>query len=191
MKDKANYMNPETFNRVLETIPALRIRKWIDNDVKMLFKILYWAALRPSEGIRLSREDFDLSERKIYLGKTKTRKEDEAPIPQRFVKELGGYLQTKEPGRLLPGLTYDTFYPWLKRLGKILDIPAWVKPQSVTGEKTVGHIFRKTIGKDMLQGTFGEKFEIPIVSKQLRHSKPSITMDHYLKQTIEAVLEAW
>jgi integrase len=77
----------------------------------------------------------------------------------------------------------------------MLDIPSWVTLQSETGEKTVGHIFRKSIGKDMLNGVHlnkdGKKFEIPIISKQLRHSKPSITVDSYLKSTIEAVLDQW
>ncbi len=36
-----------------------------------------------------------------------------------------------------------------------------------------------------------KKFEIPIISKQLKHSKPSITVDSYLKSTIETVLDQW
>ena len=163
----------------------------MDKDVEMLFKICYWCGLRPSEGIGLKKEDFNLVERDVYLGKTKTAKQDRAPIPQRFVPELEAYLGTKESGPLFPGLTYDTAYPWFKRLGKLLDIVAWIMPQSETGEKTVGHIFRKSLGKDMSRGTYGKKFSPSIVSKQLRHSKPSITIDHYLKESIEAVKEEW
>ena len=190
-----NYLNPEDFERVIETIPRLGIRKWDDDDIEMLFRMLYWCALRPNEGIRLSKEDFDLESRKIYLGKTKTNVNDVAPIPMVFIPELTTYLYTKEPGRLFSGLSYNTFYPWLKKLGRILDIPSWVTLQAETGEKTVGHIFRKSIGKDMLTGVHrtkdGKKFDIPIISKQLRHSKPSITVDSYLKSTIEAVLDQW
>lgn len=194
-KSTSNYLNPEDFERVIQTIPSLGIRKWADYDVEMLFRILYWCALRPIEGIKLSKEDFDLESRKVYLGKTKTHKNDVAPIPLVFVDELGDYLELKESGRLFEGLTYNTFYPWLKKLGRKLDIPSWITLQEETGEKTVGHIFRKSIGKDMLNGVHrtrdGRKFEIPIISKQLRHSKPSITQDHYLKATTEAVLEQW
>lgn len=195
MRSTNNYLNPEDFDRVIYAIPSLGIRKWMDDDVEMLFRILYWCALRPIEGIRLSKEDFDLESRKVYLGRTKTHVNDVAPIPTVFISELQSYLHTKESGRLFEGLTYNTFYLWLKRLGKILDIPSWVTLQKDTGEKTVGHIFRKSIGKDMLTGVHltkdGKKFDVPIISKQLRHSKPSITVDSYLKSTIEAVLDQW
>lgn len=191
MKDKVNYMSQETFALVLAAIPSLKIRKWMDNDVQMLFKIWYWLALRPGEGIKLRKEDFDLENREAYLGKTKTKKNDYAPIPSLFLPELTAYLDKKESGSLFPGLTYDTAYRWFVRLGKMLDIPAWTAPQKETGEKTKGHIFRKSLGKDMLDGTHGKKFEIPIISKQLRHAKPSITVDHYLKASIEAVKESW
>ena len=191
MQSTFNYLNPDDFARAIATIPQLGIRKWLDKDVEMLFKICYWCGLRPSEGIRLKKEDFNLGEREVSLGQTKTAKQDKAPIPARFIPELQAYLDIKEPGSLLPDLTYDTAYVWFKRLGRLLGIIAWTKPQSETGEKTVGHIFRKSLGKDMSRGTYGKKFSPAIVSKQLRHSKPSITIDHYLKETIEAVKEEW
>ena len=191
MQSKFNYMNPEDFARVIVSIPLLKIRKWFDKDIEMLLKICYWCALRPGEGIGLEKEDFNLVEREVYLGQTKTTKQDKAPIPQLFISELQAWLDTKNPGKLFPELTYDTAYVWFKRLGRILDIDAWTMPQSETGEKTVGHIFRKSLGKDMLDGTHGKKFAIPIISKQLRHKKPSITIDHYLKASIEAVKEEW
>ena len=191
MQSTFNYLSPGDFARVIATIPELGIRKWLDKDVEMLLKICYWCGLRPSEGIRLKKEDFNLGEREVYLGQTKTAKQDKAPIPMMFMAELEAYLDTKQPGRLLPDLTYDTTYVWFKRLGKMLNVEAWIKPQSETGEKTVGHIFRKSLGKDMSRGTYGKKFSPAIVSKQLRHSKPSITIDHYLKESIEAVKEEW
>ena len=188
-------MNQEDFARIIDAIPTLSIRKWYDQDIEMLFEILYWCALRPAEGIRLKKEDFDLESRKINLGRTKTKLNDVAPIPRKFMPRLASYLAAKDDGRLFVGLTYNTFYPWLKRLGKMLEIPSWITHQSITGEKTVGHIFRKSIGKDMLTGVHlnkdGKKFAIPIISKQLRHSKPSITIDSYLKSTVEAVLDEW
>ena len=195
MKDKSNYISPETFALVLATIPSLKIRKWADIDIQMLFKILYWLALRPIEGIMLEKKDINIEDREAYLGKTKTRYDDRAMIPTPFVPELESWLRTKEDGRLFPKLTYNTVYPWLRKLGVMLDIPAWTIPQSKTHEKTKGHIFRKSIGKDMLTGVHltkdGKKFEIPVISKQLRHSKPSITIDHYLRSDIEAVKDAW
>jgi len=68
---------------------------------------------------------------------------------------------------------------------------AWTVEQSETREKTVGHIFRKSIGKAMIceevLGIDGKKMEVSLISKLLRHSKPSITIDHYLKADLKQV----
>ena len=192
MEDKINYISQDTMREAIEYVPVLGIRKWKDEDITMLFKILYYCALRPSEGIYLKKESFNLKDREIYLGKTKTKRNDSAPIPRIFVDELANYLILKDNGRLFPDLKYNTFYKWLKRIGKNLDITAWQISERDSGEKTVGHIFRKSVGKDMLSGVYGEKAkEIPIISKQLRHSNVATTMNHYLKAEIEAVKEAW
>lgn len=192
MRSTNNYLNQDDFGRVIDAIPTLGIRKWFDQDIAMLFEIMYWCALRPNEAIGLKKEDFDIEIREICLGNTKTRRNDRAPIPTIFVPRLSLWLAQKEDGRLFDGLTYNSFYPWLKKLGRKLDIAAWITPQEITGEKTVGHIFRKSVGKDMLSGLYGEKAKnISVISKQLRHAKPSITVDHYLKADIQVVKEAW
>jgi integrase len=192
MQDKVNYISPETFQEILNYIPQLGIRNWKDRDVQMLFKILYFCALRPTEGIFLKKEMFDLVDREIALGKTKTKKNDVAHIPTIFIEELGAWLETKESGRLFDGLSYNTAWHWLDRMGKKLNIKAWQVLQSESSECTKLHIFRKSVGKDMLSGLYGEKASsIPVISKQLRHSKPSMTVDHYLKASLDAVKEAW
>ncbi len=180
-----NYINPDMFKVILNHIPKLKIRKWTDYDVQFLFKILYECALRPIEGIRLQKENFNIQDRIIYLGKTKTKKGDKVVIPQKFLAELKFYIEQKEDGPLFPGLNYAAFIKWIIRLGKDLEIKAWTTPQSETGEKTKGHIFRKSKGKDLLK-EIGLN-ELDIISKHLRHSKPSITFDSYLKASTEAV----
>ena len=192
MQDKVNYISPETMEVILNYIPSLMIRKWKDNDIQMLFKILYFCALRPSEGIFLKKESFNLEDREIYLGKTKTKKNDVAHIPNIFLDELRTWLIFKEDGRLFDGLKYNTAWRWLDRMGRDLNIKAWQVNESESNEKTKLHIFRKSVGKDMLNGLYGEKAKsIPVISKQLRHAKPSMTIDHYLKATLETVKEAW
>lgn len=190
MRAKSNYLDPEKFQLCIETIPQLHIRKWKDQDVAMVvFKIPYWLGLRMGESIRLTAEDFDLEKKECYLGKTKTHKEDEAPIPDDFIPELKSYLEGKT-GLLLPGCNYQVVYNWLKRLGKMLDIPALITSQAITGEKTVTHIFRKSIGKDMLYGIHGPKAPLNVVSKQLRHND-LVTTSKYLKVGIEDVKDWW
>lgn len=186
MDSNPNYINQYDFDRIIAAIPTLKIRKWNDRDVEYLFKILYHMALRPIEGIKLSKEDFDIKNRFVYLGKTKTSNADKAIIPRIFEDELVLYLDSKEEGRLFPGLTYRTLWTWLKRLGKELDIDAWKKGNSAKqGEKTVGHIFRKSWGKDALNELGMDK--IDIIAQHLRHKKPSMTFDHYLHANIEKV----
>jgi len=188
---KYNYMSPQELEQVIGEIPSLSIRKWKDKDVEYLFRNMYWMALRPMEGINLSKEDFHLDDGEVFLGKTKTVKFDKASIPVPYIPQLRAYLATKDEGRLVPGLTYMPFYMWLKKLGKMCNIEAWTSMQKDTGEKTVGHIFRKSLGKDMRDGTHGKKFNYDVISKQLRHSDPVITMKYYLKASTDEVKEAW
>jgi len=180
-------MNPGQFTQVIEAIPSLKIRKWLDLDIEYLFRVQYECALRPIEAIRLTKESINLSERRIYLGQTKTTSEDQVTIPRGFVAPYTHYIDTKEPGRLTRDLTYETYILWINRLGKMLEIPAWTTPQSVTHEKTKGHIFRKSKGKDLIQ-ELGYT-SMPLISKHLRHSSPEITARYYLKVDIEAVKE--
>src|SRR2546427_9049248 len=152
MKPTSNWMTQEQFILLLADIPRLKIRKWKDDDVRMLFKICYWLALRIGEGLRLSVDDFDLDLMYVYLGKTKTTYNDKRIIPVAFIPELKSYLHTRS-GDLFHGMKYDSVYGWLIRLGKMLDIKALTTKQSESKEKTKTHIFRKSRGKDMYFGT--------------------------------------
>ena len=67
MKSTNNYMNPEEFQRVLDHIPQLNIRKWLDEDIQWLFKICYHCALRMGEAVKLEKKDFDIERREIDL----------------------------------------------------------------------------------------------------------------------------
>ena len=190
MRAKSNYLDPDQFALCIGAIPLLKSRKWEAEDIAMvIFKIPYWCGLRMGEAIRLTVEDFDIISKEVYLGRTKTHKEDYAPIPDTFIPELERYLKGKT-GPLMPGCNYAIVYHWLKKLGKILDIPALTTSQEITGEKTVTHIFRKSIGKDMLYGIHGNKAPLNVVSKQLRHND-LVTTSKYLKVGIEDVKDWW
>ena len=192
MKARVNYMPPEQFQQVLDAIPSLNIRKWKDEDIQMMFKIDYWCGLRFDEGCHLKADDFDLELGEVYLGKTKTETADSATIPSNFKPELEAYLKDKK-GELFPGLTYGTAIKWIEKLGIKLNILAWTVPQSISGEKTKTHIFRKSIGKDMIYGTFGSKAPLTFVSKTLRHrGKDPLSMTiKYLKVGTEDVKDWW
>lgn len=173
---------------VIQYVPNLKIRKWKDEDVMMMMWIAYWCDLRIMELLPRKAEDFNLKDMEIYLGKTKNEKEAYAIIPPSFIPELSQWLQSKT-GPLFPGLTYHTVYTWLKTIGQKLDIPAFTKKQSDTGEKTVTHIFRKSMSKDLLYGNHGTKTPINVISKHLRHKgrNPIASTYQYLKLDSEDV----
>lgn len=187
-----NYINQVDFERILDEIPSLGIRKWLDDDIKILFKIMYYSALRPMEAIRLKREDIDINNGVIYLGKTKTKTIDKAQIFYGFSDELELWLSFKDEGRLFPDLTYHRVYEWIVKLGKKLNIQAWIIPEYKSGEKTKAHIFRKSVGKDMINGMYGSDAQnISVIASLMRHTKPSMTMDHYLKINQDTLKKIW
>lgn len=192
IEDTYNHITYETLLNAIDHIPDLKIRKWLDEDVAFLLKTMYWSGLRPSEAVKLKKEDFHLNTRTIFLGKTKTKEAgDTAIIPVFFIDETKAYIQQKEDGQLLPGLKYKPLWTWLKKLGEMLDIPAWNTPRSESKEMTVGHGLRKSVGKNLIAGKHlqpnGERFSIMDVSQLLRHKKVSMTEEHYLKVTQEAL----
>ncbi len=184
MKPRSNYMPPEQFQDVLDHIQDLELRKWNVEDIQMIFRVARNCALRMIEATRLKAEDFDLEVREVYLGKTKTQKEDYAAIPEDFIPELREYLSNRGGLLLDPIPTKGTVLLWIQKLGVICDVKAWTTPQSVTGEKTKMHIFRKSIGKDMIYGEYGDKAPLTTVMKHLRHESLDTT-SKYLKVGIE------
>lgn len=193
MKARPNYMPPEQFDQVMEAIPSLNLRKFAVQDVQMFMKISYWLALRFGETLKLSVDNFDFDVNEVWLGKTKTEKAGVATIPLPFRGELMVYLEGKH-GLLFPDWKYITVLSWVNRLGKSLNIPAWSQSQDETGEKTKTHIFRKSIGKDMLYGEYGgKKAPLTFISKTLRHGgkDPLGTTIKYLKIGQEEVKDWW
>ncbi len=68
----------------------------------------------------------------------------------------------------------------------MLNIEAWSDGNRVREQElTVGHIFRKSWGKDMLDQLGYDK--IDVISTHLRHKKASMTFDYYLKGNIAKV----
>lgn len=192
MNPRTNYITPDQFKQLLEGVNTLQLKKFNHADVQMLFKCAYWLALRIEEACGLKAEDFDFSVMQVYLGKTKTEKQGYAKIPELFKLELIDYLQFKK-GELFPNMNRFIVSYWLKVLGKRYKIIALTTSQKQTGEKTITHIFRKSMGKDMFYGQYGEKAPLTFISDTLRHKGRNrlAATQEYLKITGEDLDEYW
>jgi len=174
----------------MEYIKELELRNWEPKQVQMLFKVAYWCGLRMIEARNLKIDKIDLMRRRVYLGDTKTKKNDYRPIPVPFIPELSAYIRNKSGTFINPVPHRKTIEMWCKKIGTACGIEAWTIDQSETHEKTKGHIFRKSIGKDMLYGTHGKKAQITMISQQLGHSN-TITTLKYLRESDQAVQDYW
>ena len=190
LSENVNYLPPEKFKEILDYVRQnIKTKKLDKIDIEMIFKIAYHAGLRINEVLKLKKKDFDFSRFEIYLGKTKTKYNDVASFPKSFSVELQDYLLNERSsiGRedLLFYVSRQTAYKWIMEIGKALNITAWITPQSQSGEKTKTHIFRKTIGKDMLY----KKAPLNIVMNKMRHSDIGTT-SKYLKLNL-ADVKTW
>ena len=162
----------------------------MDKDVQFLFMISYWCALRMIEAVRLEKDDFILEDKELFIGMSKNKKNQYVAIPDPFLKECKRYLKNKPKGELLPDCNPQIVRTWCKKLGTMLNIPAWTTPQEKTGEKTLTHIFRKSSGKDMIYGTHGKVAPLNIIQKAMRHDTLDSTTK-YLNVDLETVKEFW
>uniref|UniRef100_A0AAT9JAJ8 ORF79 n=1 Tax=Nitrosopumilaceae spindle-shaped virus TaxID=3065433 RepID=A0AAT9JAJ8_9VIRU len=192
MQARTNYITPDQFKQLIDGVDTLELKKFNHEDVKMLFKVCYWMALRIGEALKINVEDFDFEVMQVYLGKTKTEKQGFAKIPEVFRLELLEYLLDKK-GPLFPGMNRFIVSYWLKTLGKRYKIKALTTSQEDTEEKTITHIFRKSMAKDMFYGIHGEKAPLTFVSDTLRHKGKNrlAATQEYLKITGEDLDDFW
>ena len=188
LSDNVNYMTPDKFKEVLEECKNLHVRKLDNIDIQFIFKIAYYAGLRINEVLKLSKSSFDFNLLQIKLGQTKTKKHDIASFPEKFSDELKEYIATRKnlsPNEFLFPISRQTAYTWIMHLGVKLDVPSWVTPQSESGEKTKTHIFRKSIGKDMIK----KGAPLNVIMNKLRHNNLATTSE-YLKLNLSDV-QTW
>ena len=193
MKPKSNYISPRQFGDIVAYVPELRIRKWNDVDVQMSMRIAYYCALRyGSEVASLTQGAFDFGRHEVYLGRTKTKKEDYAIVPLFFEPELKRFWAKKQSGeQLLENCQAQNMYLWLIKTGKALNIEALITPEKITGEKTKLHIFRKSWLKEIMFGdSMTKQGNIGQAQSAARHRRATTTAD-YLHLDIEGGKELY
>lgn len=195
MKTTHNYLSFEDLPRIEEKLKTYDLRAYTVQDIMFLFHCCYFLGFRISEALALQWKDIDLDEKKLLLRKTKTKKFVELYIPPQLLEKFLPFYQYHtieypEEANVFPTIRYRTLVFLLKKLGNDLKLNCWTESQKDTGEKTISHIFRKSIGKDMLLGRFGKKAELPLVQQKLRHESLTTT-SKYLKSNIQNEEEFW
>lgn len=197
MNAEVNYISEANFDLLIEYIRKHhKCHGYQKEDLIMVLRIAYELGLRPSEVLKSKKEHYNLHPKVLRLRLFRTKREQNgyASIPPRFVPDLVDYLDKKPNGYIIGNkrgdrhYSYNALFQFLKKAGRELNIPALVTPQKETGEKTVGHAFRKSKGKDM----YFRGAPISVVSAKLRHSgKDSITQTiNYLRLNL-ADAQAW
>ena len=187
---KANYITPKQFKELLEHVPDLKSRKWPSSNIRICYYLAYACALRISEALQVRGRNFDWGRGELYLGKTKTKSNFVAVPPWARGRLQGFFSEWGDDDPILPGCSRQTVYRWLLKAGQDLDIEALATEQVTSGEKSITHVFRKSLAKDMLWGRWGRKANIAEVQAQLRHENPIIT-GKYLRLGYEGAAEFW
>lgn len=190
-----NYLSREDWPVLMAAIDQLDVKAAHPTEIKFLFELMYWCGLRVSEALKVTPRKMNLPARTIYLGKTKRAKRDVAGIPAECIPLCKAHLQWRQDHHIkddipIVNTTRVTIWRWLNKLGDMTQIPALTSTQEDTGEAVGTHIFRKSIGKDMLFGTHRTAPPLNIISAHLRHKSMSAT-EEYLKLNRQAAMDHW
>ena len=189
-----NYVCPEDRERVIDAVQTLPLKKAHIDDVRFLISLQYWCGLRVSEAIAVTPNAIDRTAHLIYLGKTKTRKHDSVIMPPTLDGMIDTWLESRHR-RDIPDdhpvvdVTRKCVEKWYRALGEKTKVKALTTAQKLTGEKTCTHAWRKSLGKDIMSGMYGDG-DITIAAAQLRH-RSVVTTAGYLRQAKSKVMEHW
>jgi len=161
--------------------PALR-----SSELILFYKILFYCALRVSEGLRLTKEDFNLQSRVLYIknaktGKGKTQKTTIAPP---LLEDLKWFLNSRKDGEILFPMCRDTALRYAKEAGYKAELNIIDELEQKTIHGIYTHIFRKSYAKFM-----ENKGANPSYIMIKGRWKPSAMYQVYTKPSIMALVE--
>jgi len=191
---QTNYLDPQSFDKFIEVIP--RLNNYKDNfrysltpkKMQLLFKIIYYCALRVSEVLNLYATDFDLEHRILRVRRSKTGKNQKTSVPIPIHQELKNAFEVC-PTEKLFDITRQTVWNYGKKAGKLanLDIFEFQDYREIKGVWT--HLFRKSYAKMM----YNEGAKVALIDVKLRHTHKSPSMADstftYIKPDINALIE--
>jgi len=156
--------------------------------MQLLFKILYYCALRVSEVLSLYATDFDLEHRILRVRRSKTGKNQKTSIPSPLVPTLKTAFEVC-PDEKLFDITRQTVWDYGKKAGNLagLNIFEDQDQREINGVWT--HLFRKSYAKMM----YNAGASVVLIDVKLRHSHKSPSMADstftYIKPDINALVQ--
>ncbi|MGH7901431.1 MAG: tyrosine-type recombinase/integrase [Thermodesulfobacteriota bacterium] len=176
ISQETNYLDPQSFHKFISTIPRIpTYHSAYVNQTSMppfgyqlLFQILYYCALRVSEGLNLVKSDFDLDRRilRIRNAKTSKGKVQKTSIPPPLLQILKSCWD-KLPEKLF-STSRQTTWSVGKQVGKLAELNIFEEQDERSIEGVWTHLFRKSYAKFMYNnGATGALIDV-----KLRHSKP-------------------
>ena len=194
--DTVNYIPLEKLEEIIKRLPDLGVRVCDVYTIEMLFRYCFWCALRVNEALRFDTDHWNNEESTVFLPKTKSKSKVYVTIREPLKSVWDEWcLSCIANGNKKPFgmIKYVTLTKWLYRLGEMCDVKAWQVRTSESGEKTLTHIFRKSMSKGMKKGDVhkdGKKADIYTIKETLRHKDVGVT-SRYLRISAEEVEEYW
>ena len=210
MTTQTNYLDPESFDKFIEAIPKLPVYHssyaWHaalpPSRMQLLFKVIYYCALRISEALSLEKGDFDLERRILRIKRAKTGRKkgkmradgtsivqfvsQETSIPMPLLQELHAQFA------MLPDILFDTSrqsaWEYAKKAGKLAELNIFERQESRSIEGVWTHLFRKSYAKMM----YLAEANIALIDVKLRHTHKNPNMADstftYIKPDINALI---
>ncbi len=190
-----NYLSPQDFKKMIDAIPlvtkynksklhsqqALRVPDY--RDIQAAFWVQYCCALRVSEVLRLTRENFNFKRLILTLFNTKTSKgkKQYTTIPPDLPKWVINYISQESQ---IFHMTRQLMWSYVKKAANLAGLELGEQQDDRYIEGAWTHLLRKSRAK--LMDDLGCKEGL--IARKLRHSWKNTT-DRYVRLDINALIE--
>jgi|APSaa5957512535_1039671.scaffolds.fasta_scaffold10398_4 hypothetical protein len=160
-ESKNSYITEDEFKKFISCIPELDMYKNKSprvilsiSEIEIVFKLMYYCALKIQEVVDLEKEDFDLENKFLHLRNVNTNVKT-TTIPFAIISELSDFLKTKQPHVKLFTAGRSTISINAKKIGEIAELKIFKSrsKQSIEGIHTL--VFRDSYQQFMLENGAG------------------------------------
>ena len=191
MEEQTNYLSPQMFKDFIGAIPKLDVYHNNEShaalpayEMQLLFKVLYYCALRISEVLNLGKDDFNLERRILRVKRAKTGNNQKTSIPKPLLDEmLHAHVSLSDTPF---GITRQTAWDYAKKAARLAGLNLFESQNKRDIEGAWTHLFRKSYAKWMQE----EGADISLIKVKLRHTGSEIGSTFtYIKPDINALIK--